>query len=149
MLKSKLKSLKTLNKMTVKQISERTGESESTIYRLLNGRLSDPTWHTMKALSECFSVPTDYFNESSQDRMLKLDEVILINYYRTLDTKYKEIAVEYMRNLSEEWIEQVMSNSILGIHDQLRKLTEQLSIIEIIELIDFLKKKQVSTLKEK
>lgn len=74
------------NKITVSELSEKTGINQQTIYSLVNRDSSRVDINTFIKLCNAIGVYPEYFSDENPDERLQLneDESLLIEHYRTM-----------------------------------------------------------------
>lgn len=139
MLKTVLANLKEIYRLTNKEIALRSGISESTVCRILNGKIDNPSMHELIGLSRCFNIPIDTLTENCNDRILRIDEFPLMMVYRTLPENYKEKAKANLSDIAAEWYDSVGRSYNVVERKKYHRMVDRMSMCDLKQASDIIK----------
>lgn len=139
MLKTVLANLKEIYRLTNKEIAIKSDMSESTVCRILNGKIDNPSMHELIGLSRCFNIPIDTLCENCNDRILRIDEFPLMMVYRTLPENYKEKAKANLSDIAAEWYNSVGRSYNVVERKKYHRMVDRMSMCDLKQASEIIK----------
>lgn len=92
----KLKQMKKISGKTSQQIADETNIPKSTIDKLFSGQTKEPYLSSTKAIVHCMGFTLDDLDDNLYIQKLNnKDEILLMNEFRQLNLKGKEMLLDY------------------------------------------------------
>lgn len=134
-----IKNLKSVNGLTNKDISERSGISERTICRICNGEMENPSLIVLKGLSRCFDVPMDILAEQRSDRIIRREELSHMQKYRYLSPELRKNVDNYLQELVDKWDEALNTSFNMKLRNYCYGKIGSMPASDVVSLIHALK----------
>lgn len=138
MIAQKLKHLKMERGLTNADLAEQTGIPLPTINRLVSGQTTNPTWDVMLSISDALDVPLDEFSGHQSLRIIREPERNHMRKYRVLNSAGRREVDEYLEQVHEKWVSQIIRNEDLFSHRAVIDKIYNLDLFKLEKLLAYM-----------